>query len=399
MEHSLAGRLDADQAREIVAVLRRHAADVADEAVREIEREFPEYSRPHDPVYARTLRQMVAWPNARFLDLLVDPGTPMDDMLAFFREVGAAEALNGSAPESWQRPFRVGTGVSVRRFSELATDLPGVSPTLVGAVVQQVFAFQNQIMEALAAGYASARARTERERPAQRRALADLLLSDAPAPDDLERAALAADWPLPRTLAAVAVRPRATGGDARPGVPGDVLAALHVPEPCLLVPDPDGPGRRAALDAGLRDWIAAVGPTVAPREAARSLTWARRALGLMLAGAAPDEAPVRALDQVPLLIVTRDGDLLGDLAADRLAPLDDARPAQKHRLAETLLAYLECGFNAAAVARRLSVHPQTVRYRLGRLDGLFGTAMHDPDRQLELQLALRHWLRENPGED
>ena len=41
------------------------------------------------------------------------------------------------------------------------------------------------------------------------------------------------------------------------------------------------------------------------------------------------------------------------------------------------------------VAERLGIHPQTARYRLGRLRELFGTALDDPESRFWLELALR----------
>jgi DNA-binding PucR family transcriptional regulator len=42
-----------------------------------------------------------------------------------------------------------------------------------------------------------------------------------------------------------------------------------------------------------------------------------------------------------------------------------------------------------AVAARLHVHPQTVRYRVAQLRELFGESLDDPDARFELALALR----------
>ena len=44
------------------------------------------------------------------------------------------------------------------------------------------------------------------------------------------------------------------------------------------------------------------------------------------------------------------------------------------------------GFRAAA--RALHVHPQTVRYRMGQLHTLFGSALDSPDFRSQLLLAL-----------
>jgi DNA-binding PucR family transcriptional regulator len=57
---------------------------------------------------------------------------------------------------------------------------------------------------------------------------------------------------------------------------------------------------------------------------------------------------------------------------------------------ETLRAWLDAHGEARPAADRLHVHVQTVRYRLDRLRELMGdAALDDPERRLELALALR----------
>jgi hypothetical protein len=57
-------------------------------------------------------------------------------------------------------------------------------------------------------------------------------------------------------------------------------------------------------------------------------------------------------------------------------------------LAETLLAWLETG-KSSSVASRLFIHPQTARYRLHKLQDLFGDQLDNPDARFELALVLR----------
>jgi DNA-binding PucR family transcriptional regulator len=57
-------------------------------------------------------------------------------------------------------------------------------------------------------------------------------------------------------------------------------------------------------------------------------------------------------------------------------------------LAQTLLAWLETG-KSSSVASRLFIHPQTARYRVHKLQHLFGEQLDDPDAGFELTLALR----------
>jgi len=135
---------------------------------------------------------------------------------------------------------------------------------------------------------------------------------------------------------------------------------------------------------------AVIGPSVPLARAAQSLRWARHARALVQVGVIPDgNGPVRCDQHLSTLLVLADEDLAAALCDRRLAPLARLRPAQRDRIAETLLAWLQLGENAAEVAQRIHVHPQTVRYRLRQITELFGDQLRDPDTRFELQLALR----------
>nr|MCH9761408.1 helix-turn-helix domain-containing protein [Actinomycetes bacterium] len=58
-------------------------------------------------------------------------------------------------------------------------------------------------------------------------------------------------------------------------------------------------------------------------------------------------------------------------------------------LAETLRAYLDGFGDIAATARQLHVHPNTVRYRVRRIEKLLATSLNDADERLVLALGLR----------
>jgi DNA-binding PucR family transcriptional regulator len=98
---------------------------------------------------------------------------------------------------------------------------------------------------------------------------------------------------------------------------------------------------------------------------------------------------VVADDHLLDLILGSSGELATDLAARRLAPLDDLPPTTRARLLETLAAWLDAHGEARPAAAALHVHVQTVRYRLGQLRDLLGDALDDPRARLELALALR----------
>ncbi|ULE31471.1 PucR family transcriptional regulator [Mycobacterium sp. IDR2000157661] len=69
----------------------------------------------------------------------------------------------------------------------------------------------------------------------------------------------------------------------------------------------------------------------------------------------------------------------------RVRELRDHEPT----LADTLQAYLDGFGDVAAVAGRLHVHPNTVRYRVRRAEQLLSTSLTDPDVRLLLSLSLR----------
>ncbi len=63
--------------------------------------------------------------------------------------------------------------------------------------------------------------------------------------------------------------------------------------------------------------------------------------------------------------------------------------ARDPELAGTLRAYLDSFGDIAAAAHWLQVHPNTVRYRVRRIEKLLSTSLSDPDVRLLFALGLR----------
>jgi len=388
--------LDFEDAPRIAGDLREYVPGIAVEAVQRIEKELPEFVRPHDRRYGEALRISVEHAIGHFLDLMADPDTSSAEVLDFWRRIGAGEAMEGRSLEPWHSAIRIGAGVAVERLTERAEQLGHQTPAVkVAGIANAVFGYLNQLATVVGEGHADIAAREAGSHQERRRRLLDLLLGrPAPALKDLREPALEASWPLPRTVAAVALRER--GPDTRrPTLPPDVLLGLHLPEPCLVVPDPDGPGRQRLLERHLPGWSSAIGPTVEPIELAKSLRLARSALALAGEGLIDDSRPIATEMHMPIIVMMQERELVERVIKRRLAPLDTVRPPHHYRLAETLMLFLECGFNATEVSARLHLHAQTVRYRLRRLEALFGDSLHDANDRLELHMALRAWLTIN----
>jgi len=96
-----------------------------------------------------------------------------------------------------------------------------------------------------------------------------------------------------------------------------------------------------------------------------------------------------AADHTTALLLRSDRRLTQELVRTRLAPLTTLSAGARARMTATLAAWLAEQGRLQPIAERLHVHPQTVRYRLGRLRELFGDALDDPQQRFEVELALR----------
>jgi purine catabolism regulator len=77
-----------------------------------------------------------------------------------------------------------------------------------------------------------------------------------------------------------------------------------------------------------------------------------------------------------------------DYSRRHLGPLMEHDKARKGSLVPTLRAYLETGEQQEA-AKRLRVHPNTLRYRLDRIREISGVDLEDPETRLNMAVALR----------
>ena len=400
---------------------------LADDITSAIMREVEEYAQPGDDAAARTVHRVAHEAVAGFGARVTQPAaaaTPVPagtvpaataSAASMFRDLGRLLAMEGRSLGALQAALRVGARVTWQRLQEQARQGHG-NPEAFALIGETVFWYMDELAASCSAGYAETKAELAGETSQLRRHLLDMLTSGlAPPLPAVASLAQAVGWPLPRRVAAVALAPLA--GSIPGPLPPDVLADLTRRDPCLLIADPDGPGRRRQLATALHGWLAgtshpgsrqpapgqlaAVGPAVPLAGASGSLRWAVQALalarrGLVRTGSGAEDTggtgPGRIVwceDHLATLVLLADADLAAALSRQALAPLRRLRPDQADRLAWTLLAWLESAGDASAAARRLHVHPQTIRYRLRQVSELFGDALADPDTRFRLLLALR----------
>lgn len=361
---------------------------VVAEMVAEVLATVPEYAlsaRSGDASYEHAVRRGAQEAASQFVDRIADPDASRGQAAAVFRRLGRAEAAEGRSLEALQAALRAGARVALRWLAQASQwmDAPLESLSLLA---EAMLVFLDEIAAESAEGYAQAQVADGLQR--RRRRLIGMLLAEPPAAADvIAEMARLAQWRRPR-LVSVIVLAGQPGGPDVPALPAEVLHDLDRTPRVLIAPDPYGPGRRAMLDRGLRGFRGAVGPPVCPADAVQSLQLAREALSLAEQGTLGEHTIIHCDDHLTEMVLRRGGDLLDRLEARRLAPLSEMPPGRQDMMAETLLAWLETG-KSGSVASRLFIHPQTARYRLHKLQELFGDQLDNPDARFELALVLR----------
>ncbi|MFE1400108.1 PucR family transcriptional regulator [Nocardiopsis dassonvillei] len=410
---------------ELGARLRPLVPSLAEEALEGIRRRAEFHAAPLEPADAEGLRRTVEAGLRAFLDRVEGGRSPghVDALAAEFRAFGADEARHGRTLECLHTGMRTAAAVAWRRLA----DADALTRDHMAVLGEAIFAFQEEVSTAAAEGHARVRgAGVDALRRRRARLLEVLLAETGPRREEQAVPALAraARWRLPGRVA-VALLYRGTDGaaaaplEATPSgpsavaqttvggpsadalstsagafshlsaLPSDVLVGLDRVEPCAVVPDPEGPGRLRSLERSLRGSCAVLGPSVPLDRAPLSLARARDLAELVRTGVVPGGGVVRWDDHLPVLLLSRDPELVAEMTRSRLAPLAPLRPPQRERMADTLLAWLESGLNANEAAERLRIHPQTVRYRLRQLEELFGERLREPGERFELELVLR----------
>ncbi|NUT98763.1 MAG: helix-turn-helix domain-containing protein, partial [Saccharothrix sp.] len=111
------------------------------------------------------------------------------------------------------------------------------------------------------------------------------------------------------------------------------------------------------------------------------------ARAVLALGRAGDGADAAELGAVGVLFGSRRD--LGAYVDSVLGCLVEYDRARGTDLLRTLGAYCAAGQNVSTTAQELHVHANTVAQRLSRIGHLLGESWRDPDRLLEVQIALR----------
>ncbi len=372
----------------LAASLRGLLPSLADEVVAAVAAGVPAYARPLQGRFGEGVRLGVQEALRHFV-LVLEGQEPADAPQGRRTSLalGRGELRAGRTLDALLAAYRVGARVSWRRMADAASELNLDGDALV-QLGELIYSHIDRLSAASVEGYALERSLIGGERDRLRAHLADLLVAGAD-PATLETAAGEAGWSPPAEVAVLAVATPDAGKASARLEDHAVLPPTGEEPSLILITLAEGPAGRGAIERRLHRLTVAVGQRVGWQDAGRSAARARAAFGLVTSGVVPGSAVLWTDDHLADLVLHADPASAADLVAHRLAPLEQSPAPVRARLATTLQTWLLLDGARAAVAERLHVHPQTVRYRLGQLRGLFGEALDDPEARFELALALR----------
>lgn len=304
-----------------------------------------------------------------------------------FEQIGRQQLRAGNDLTRLLTAFQLGARQAWRQVSTTALQMD-LAPEVLASLADSVFVFVNELSFSAARGYLQAQLDDARLRERNREELVRLLLSERASQEAVRAAARRADWPLPDRAAVVLVDP---GDDTArrlvDGLGGNCLAVRQADVYGAIVPNVHTTSGRTNLARQLRGAGAVVGYVVPLDRLPRSAEVARVVEDLRRQGMVTGD-PVFAEEHLDTIIVWRDPALTEALRRGVLAPFADLPETVRERLVDTLTSWLRHQGDRHAIAAELSIHPQTVRYRMAQVRELLGDALDSPRERARLFLAL-----------
>jgi len=394
-------------ASSIISAVRGTLPELADRIVARIRREIPFYAAT-DVVRADDLLQSVRANVEYILDALAGSATAN---LGAPNATGRTRAAQGAPLAEMLTAYRVGIAEIWSTLVVTARGLPDVSADHVIDLADAVFAAQNVYSDAALAAYRDESREILRTRERERAAMVEVILTgvharDARRPDGDTEGGQAADtlWEVAQTLrlpldgAFLVIAAEAhLGHDPLPGVEGalavaDVRSVWRLDaEVCLgILCLPDRSRNEAALAVLNRRATRPIGasPVFAElRQASWALQLARLALGSHPGGGGVEQFRDSPID---MLVAAAPQAALGTAHAV-LGSLLDLPKDELDLLLGTFEVWVRASGSATAAGAALYCHPNTVRYRLRRIEAGTGRTLSSPGDIAELVTAVRAW--------
>jgi hypothetical protein len=373
----------------ISAGLEEHLPDVVDRIVRRIASEVQFYSdgvSVTDDQIRASVRD-----NVRALAAALASKRPD---LEPARETGRERAEQGAPLPDVLHAYRLGFTEVWAAIVEVARRSRVPAETLLDAATD-VWWLHGEFTDALTLAYRETAAELALARARRRSALVEALFTGSPDRDTLWEAAKALGLPWHGVFVVVAAE---APGLAQEGLPDAeaLLAARGIGSAWRLYPDIQTgiaslrdaealPGMIELLERNVRGRTGVSPVYGSLDETPRALHHARLVLGSVPAGAPAvalfEASPVRVL-------LAAAPDAAAELARSVLGPVLRLPEPDRATLLDTLRTWFDAGGSATETGRRMYVHPNTVRYRLRRVQEYTGRSLDDPRSAAELLAAL-----------
>jgi sugar diacid utilization regulator len=390
---------------QITGTLRARQVELVDRGVERIRTEIPAYARIGDQAFLADVRKHVDVHHDALIRSLEARHPPDRDEFGFLRPHVTRRV--GRVPlADFMQGFRTYLEVFWEAILQSATDEQGRAAALeaAGIVIRYINIAATEAAEVYLEVERLLLAQGDRVR---RDLLDDLLAGRAPAPGPKLTAAREAGLHPPAPCVVVVAVPRSPLADehalravmvALARAVGSATAPLTVTrqEQLVLVARVGGDvGELVGAVQRTQERLASQGTPLAVGVSAVHSGLAETANAYAEARAAVERAPAGGgVVALPALSVFDCLTLFGRETANRCIP-DGVRQfvaedrAEGGILTMTLLEYVAADFNARATAERLFVHPNTARYRLGKIEERTGCNLRCVSDVMDLLIAVR----------
>ncbi|SCD57462.1 PucR C-terminal helix-turn-helix domain-containing protein [Streptomyces sp. DvalAA-43] len=387
--------------RPAAAYLRARVPALTGRVVARLLADLPVYADlPHEEI-SGDIADIVQHNLRLFADVVEHRRPATDAELAQQRDSAAQRAEEGVPLDAILTAYQVGTAMCWQETAEGA--LPGDLPTVL-EIMDRIMVLQQQLTSAVSSAYLEARQILDSQEHGGRHALMAALLTGEPLDRFTHRTGLrpAARY-LTMTLA-LAPHPDELGQSPGPG--SGIAARRKIRRVRTALDHFAGTPALTALDASggtvLLPAAEPPPPWHGPGGLCALIEEAARAAGVPITAAAetaePEAVPAAVARNAEIVdLVARTGRPPGLYRlADVLLEYQLSRPSEalhglaqllrplevKPELLRTLETYLELGLDRRATAAALHIHPNTVDYRIRRIDRLTGLS---PARPADLQ--------------
>lgn len=354
----------------------------------QIQQSVPSYAGPETGRRHRLIQMASTNAILHFLDMIEDPAAEGRSVDELFRRMGHGEVTDGHGLEPMQAAFRIVNREAWELFRDYG-DAQGWSAGVLGSLCDALFAYIQHLFAQTQLGYDTA-TRIQAKDPDRARArLLDDLLRGAPL-SDIRSEEVKARWELPERFVLIAAEPleREPLPDLAEHTRRWLMRADAGSVLFLVEPDERNEviGLLRSRSKGLQ--VAASWP-VPREEVPDAWRWVVRVLDLAARGVIQRKDILFCSEFRTQMWLHAEPLLRQRMCQELLRPLLAETPNSREILSETLLAWLESRDSAPAIASRLGVHAQTVRYRWKRINELFGEDLRDPEFVVQVTMLLK----------